>query len=75
MGRCKACKKINSTLALNYRAEIIGGLLASRILPTLDSMIPQDAMDVQIDYDNLEAVHHSQTQAGLCPRNKHKATT
>ena len=58
MGRLKMCKKTDLISASNYRAEIIGGLLASHILCTLDSMILSHA-SVQLYCDNLGVVHHA----------------
>lgn len=41
MGSFTVCERTHSATASNYRAEVIGGLLASHILCMLDSMIPQ----------------------------------
>lgn len=42
-----------------YRAELIGGLLASHILSRLESVIQQGATGVQIYCDNLGLVQHA----------------
>ena len=60
VGRIQVCEMTAPDSASNYRAEIIGGLLASHILFTLDGMITGDTSGVKIYCDNLGVVHHAQ---------------
>jgi hypothetical protein len=59
VGRIQICEKTDAISASNYRAEIIGGLLASHILRTLDSLITGGTTGVQLYCDNLGVVHHA----------------
>jgi hypothetical protein len=59
VGRIQVCEKTDAISASNYRAEIIGGLLASHILRTLDSLITEGTTGAQIYCDNLGVVHHA----------------
>ena len=60
VGRLQICEKPDPDSPSNYRAELIGGLLVSPILRTLDNVIPHGTMGVQIYCDNLGVVHHAQ---------------
>jgi hypothetical protein len=60
VGRIQVCEMTAPDSASNYRAEIIGGLLASHILFTLDGMMTGDTSGVKIYCDNLGVVHHAQ---------------
>lgn len=60
MGRLKMCEKTDPSSATNYRAEIIGGLLASHVLHTIDSILPVSKTRVHIYCDNLGVVNHAQ---------------
>ena len=58
MGRIKMCEKTDLFSASNYRAEIIGGLLASHVLSMLNDMSLGQA-SVKLYCDNLGVVHHA----------------
>ena len=60
VGSIKICEKTDPASASNYRAELIGGLMASHILRTLDGLIPHEATGVTLFCDNLGVIHHAQ---------------
>jgi hypothetical protein len=60
VGSIKLCEKTDPASASNYRAELIGGLLASHILRTLDGLISHESTGVTLFCDNLGVIHHAQ---------------
>ena len=60
VGSIKICEKTDPASASNYRAELIGGLIASHILRTLDGLITHEPTGVTLFCDNLGVIHHAQ---------------
>ena len=59
VGSLSVCEKTDSNTASNYRAELIGGLLASHILHTLNDVIPHGHTAVHLFCDNLGVINHA----------------
>ena len=59
MGTIHLCERTNHKTASNYRGEILGGIVTSHILQTIDSLNTSTDSAVTCYCDNLGVIHHA----------------
>ena len=59
MGTVHLCEKSNRTTASNYRGEILGGIITSHILNTIDRLNPSSAGRIACYCDNMGVINHA----------------